>query len=73
MNSLLSHIILISSMQKNELRGKEKKSSKDKAKGQNKLWLYIGNDSNSQTDVQCSMSIFRIGHSIWNNSKTTDH
>lgn len=62
-------------MQKNELRGKEKKSSKDKAKGQNKLWLYmyIGNDSNSQTDVQCSMSILRIGHSIWNNSKTTDH
>lgn len=44
-------------MQKNELRGKEKKSSKDKAKGQNKLWLYIGNDSISQTYVQCSMSI----------------
>lgn len=60
-------------MQKNELRGMEKKSSKDKAKGQNKLWLYIGNDSISQTYVQCSMSILRIGHSIWNNSKTTDH
>lgn len=32
----------------------------------------IGSDSNAQTDVQCR-NILSIGHSIWNNSKTTDH